>query len=626
MKTATRTGLAALVVLVLALILTSGAPGAASSALLANGDATATATPVDLRECRVGGRMAEYGQTAQGLTVTPFSQRDVTGYNLWETTWQVAGAPGRSVEAVVVTYRCIGLERTPEWDHCSAELATETLTQTVSLTITASGVADLVTTSPVNCCEIDENDLITVNGVPWGASFLVRWAEADHCPLPGPSRTPTVTSTPTATPTATPTPPFRKTPWHDELPAGYSQRYNITVQNTGSSVMAGVVVTDALPAGVRFSDATIVITGTTAPTDYSWYTAGGEWDGDRTVVWRVGDLPPGFYASMKVHVYAYSNVPPGAVLVNTAWLSTHGHPAISTSALTTIVAVPATPTPRATPTFTPTPICPPAAVVLVDAGGAAPYADANGAVWQADQPYTAGKAWGYVGASATYSSADPVLGTGDPLLYQSERFWSGGSGGYRFAVPNGAYELVLKLAEIYGPTQVGTRVFTVRVEGVDVLTHLDVLELAGLNLAYDVVLPVQVSDGMLNVDFVAESSLPSVKALGVLSPRPCTPTPTMTATPAITPTPTATATVTDTPEPTSTATATLTPVVSDTETPTATATATTTETALPSATPTLLATKTTTPEEEFTPTATATATSTAVVYRVLLPIIVWDAE
>jgi uncharacterized repeat protein (TIGR01451 family) len=651
------------------------------SAALSDVSPTVTPTPIDLRTCQVGGRQADYGQTWQGMTITPLEQHDVGGYNLWETTWRVVGPVGRTIEAQVVTYRCIGLVRTPAWDHCSAELATETISHTVNVTIPASGTINFSVQSPVNCCEIDENDLLFVNGVPWGASFFVRWAESPLCPFPGPSRTPTVTATPTVTPTptatATPTftptptatPPFRKRPWHEELQPGYSQRYNITLQNTGGSVMPGVVVTDVLPSGVRFSDATIVVTGTTAPADFSWYAAGGEWDGDRTVVWRVGDLPPGHYASMKVHVYAYSNLPPGTVITNVARMSSGGAPAIETNAQMLIVATLPTPTRQPSPTLTPVPLCPSAPAVLVDVGSNAPYTDTQGGLWQADRAFGGANTWGYTGASAVYSTADHVWGTGDVALYQTERFWTNGNGGYRFTLPNGDYEVLLKFAEIYPGAKVGTRVFSVRIEGVEVLAHLDLMEIAGANTAYDALIPISVADGLLSVDFVAEQSLPALKAIAVRMPRPCTATPTPSATatntaiatPSHTPTatatetematPTATATETEAATPTVSATPTLADMPTLTPTPSATPTApemTPTETTQPTPTATMTylpektatGTPTTTPTATGTPeptatttstetaaaTATATATTSPPTYITVLPIIIVTQE
>ena len=156
-------------------------------------------------------------------------------------------------------------------------------------------MTEFTITSPVNCCELDESDLVRVNGQPWGASFFVRWAESPLCPLRLPTTTttstPTATATVTNTPTPTRTPVFHKEPWHPTLSPGYSERYNITLQNTTGSLMSGVVISDVIPEGTRFSDATIVVTSTTAPEPFAWYASGGEWDGNRTVRWTVGISP-----------------------------------------------------------------------------------------------------------------------------------------------------------------------------------------------------------------------------------------------------------------------------------------------------------------------------------------------
>ena len=113
-----------------------------------------------------------------------------------------------------------------------------------------------------------------------------------------------------------------------------------------------------------------------------------------------------------------------------------------------------------------------------------------------------------------------------------------------------------------------------------------------MNRAYDVLAPVHVSDGVLTLDFIAEKSNPTIKAIALLVPQSCTPTATPSATPTHTGTATATATSTSTPE--------------DTATPT--------ETAQPEDTPTATAT------------ATATATPTTVVYRIWLPVVVSEGE
>ena len=614
MNRATRgAGIMALAFVMLCLVVLWRVPaaGAGDIAIIvpAANSPTATATPVDLRSCQVGGRMADYSQQASGITIQPLEQHDQNGYAQWVTTWRVWGPAGQVVNAQVATHRCLGLVRTPGRDYCSAEMATMTTTQSLSLTIPTSGTTDFSVTSNVACCEIDQNDLLYVNGLRWGASFFIRWAESPGCPFID-------TPTPTSTPTPTRTPMLHKQPWHTELPPSYSQRYNITLQNTTGSLMTGVVVTDVIPEGTRFSDATIVVTGTTPPAQFAWYPEGGAWDGQRTIVWNVGDLPAGYYASMKVHVYLLTNVVPGTVLTNTATVQSGSAPPFSTSATSLVVPVPVTPTPMTTPTFTPVPECPSQPYIQVDAGSPVTYTDHAGGVWLPDQAYRPGiNTWGYIGDSAVYTTTDPIYGTLDPALYQTERWWVNSNGGYRFEVPNGDYDVLLRFAEIYPQTNVGTRVFTVVVEGVTVLAHLDVLEVAGMNVAYDLLASAHVTDGVLDVDFLAEQNNPELKAVAVLVPRPCTPTPT----PSPTPSQTATPTPTGTPTATATETATETPTV----TPTTTATAE--ESPTPTQTPTATATVAATATEM------ATATPTSVLpgesrYVIALPIIIAEGE
>jgi uncharacterized repeat protein (TIGR01451 family) len=364
---------------------------------------------------------------------------------------------------------------------------------------------------------------------------------------------------------------FTKVDWHDPVTPGWaSQRYNIVIQNTGVTTMTGVVITDLIPIGTQYLEATTVVTSSTPPDPGPvWYPAGGSWDGYRTVTWTVGDLPPGYYATVRLRVRVYSNVLPGTSLLNTATMAaTSGQP-ITVTETTRVIDFPATPTPSLTPTPTATPqggVCGVDAIVRVNAGSAMTYTDSSGFTWIPDQRYITGtNTWGYTGGAYTYTNQTAVSGTTDPVLYQSERWWVS-NGAYRFAVSNGAYRVVLKFAEIYPYADTDTRIFGVRVEGATVLPHLDVVAAAGgVFKAYDVTLDTVVTDGVLNLEFLAERASPAVKAIAVFALRPCTGTPTATPRPTDTMTPTRTptrtptlppgaATPTPTPSPTPTAT------------------------------------------------------------------------
>jgi hypothetical protein len=141
-------------------------------------------------------------------------------------------------------------------------------------------------------------------------------------------------------------------------------------------------------------------------------------------------------------------------------------------------------------------------VFAVNAGGQK-YVDANGAVYQADGKFNGGN---------THTTSAAIVGTKDAALYQSERY---GNFSYTIPVANGDYVVVLKFAEIDG-TQVGQRVFNVVMEGVKVISKLDVMARVGANKAYNLTKAVHVSDGVLNISFQPVIGNATVSAIRVL--------------------------------------------------------------------------------------------------------------
>jgi hypothetical protein len=174
----------------------------------------------------------------------------------------------------------------------------------------------------------------------------------------------------------------------------------------------------------------------------------------------------------------------------------------------------------------------------VNAGGGT-FVDGTSNTWSADQAYGSGS-WGYVGG-LNYSNMQPIQGTTDDLLYQSERYWYG-AGGYRFTVPNGTYSVLLRFAEIYPWAQPGSRVFGIQMEGVTVRSSLDIFREAGglyrvLDLSFANIV---VTDGVLDISFVPGIGSPQVNGIGINASAPPA-GPTVTNTPT---SPTATATTT----------------------------------------------------------------------------------
>ena len=143
------------------------------------------------------------------------------------------------------------------------------------------------------------------------------------------------------------------------------------------------------------------------------------------------------------------------------------------------------------------------APILVHAGGAV-YTDSLGRVWSADSNFTGGK---------TGSTTSAISNTPDPALYQTERF---GSFSYNFTVPNGSYNVVLKFAEIYYNSP-GDRIFSVAINGTQVLTNFDIVAAAGASFkAIDETFPVTVSNGTITIQFIPGSAdLPKISAIEI---------------------------------------------------------------------------------------------------------------
>jgi hypothetical protein len=139
-------------------------------------------------------------------------------------------------------------------------------------------------------------------------------------------------------------------------------------------------------------------------------------------------------------------------------------------------------------------------VIWAANGGGPQYTDGQGIVYKADTLFTGGY---------TYTAGTPIAGTTDDPLYQSERY---GNFSYAIPVANGDYLVTLKFAEIYW-TQSGKRVFNVLLEGVKVISHLDLVAKVGANTAYNVTLPVSVKDGKLNIKFQSVVDYAKVSAI-----------------------------------------------------------------------------------------------------------------
>jgi hypothetical protein len=128
-----------------------------------------------------------------------------------------------------------------------------------------------------------------------------------------------------------------------------------------------------------------------------------------------------------------------------------------------------------------------APVDAINAGGVQ-YTDNSGIVYHGDINYT---------GSVTNTTTAPISGTSDPTDYQGQRY---GSFSGNIPLANGNYNVTLKFAELYF-TSAGHRIFNVSMQGQQVITNLDIFAKVGQNAAYDVTIPVSVTNGMLNMAF-----------------------------------------------------------------------------------------------------------------------------
>jgi hypothetical protein len=137
--------------------------------------------------------------------------------------------------------------------------------------------------------------------------------------------------------------------------------------------------------------------------------------------------------------------------------------------------------------------------LAVNAGGAA-FTAADGTSYQADTLFSGG---------STYKTTAAIAGTSDDTLYRDERY---GNFTYNMPVANGDYVVTLKFAEVFFSAP-GLRVFDVLMEGVEVVSNLDVFAQVGKHTAYDVEVPVRVLDGTLTITFRSQVNNAKVNAI-----------------------------------------------------------------------------------------------------------------
>ncbi|MEX0291407.1 MAG: malectin domain-containing carbohydrate-binding protein [Flavobacteriaceae bacterium] len=143
-------------------------------------------------------------------------------------------------------------------------------------------------------------------------------------------------------------------------------------------------------------------------------------------------------------------------------------------------------------------------------------------VFEADMHFTGN------GKSYSNTNITDILNTNRDDLYITERSarQNLGSFGYAIPVPDGEYTVNLHFAEIYwgatggGPGGENRRIFSVAMEGTDILSDYDINQEVGSMTAVVKSYTVTVQDGVLNLDFSASKDQPKISAIEVLEVQP----------------------------------------------------------------------------------------------------------
>ncbi|WP_221392882.1 DNRLRE domain-containing protein [Dyadobacter sp. NIV53] len=151
----------------------------------------------------------------------------------------------------------------------------------------------------------------------------------------------------------------------------------------------------------------------------------------------------------------------------------------------------------------------------INSGGES-FAATASRVFSADQYFT--------GTAKISVTTGDIIATTDDELYRSQRL--GAAFSYSIPVPNGQISIVLHFAETYwgvpgkgGSAGTGKRKFHVNIEGTRKLTDYDIFVKAGGAMrARTETIPVTITDGVLNLDFLKGSAdSPALAAIEILS-------------------------------------------------------------------------------------------------------------
>lgn len=142
--------------------------------------------------------------------------------------------------------------------------------------------------------------------------------------------------------------------------------------------------------------------------------------------------------------------------------------------------------------------------------------DSQGREWLADHIYRS-SGYGYLGISGTFITQEPIKGTREQAIFQSERYKLFG---YRIDVPNGHYKVILHFAEVYH-AKAGKRLMNIKIEGQTVLKNLDIVARIGHHKALSLTFNTQelnlpVLDGRLDVGLINKRDATKLSGIEVI--------------------------------------------------------------------------------------------------------------
>jgi hypothetical protein len=146
-----------------------------------------------------------------------------------------------------------------------------------------------------------------------------------------------------------------------------------------------------------------------------------------------------------------------------------------------------------------------AAPIRINAGAGA-VKDSTGIEWLADE--------GFEGGDVIERPDLQIQNTTQPEIYRSEHY---SMDSFTKKIPNGKYQVKLHFCETYdGITGPGERVFTFDVEGKS-FKDFDVwAKTGGFALAYVETVPVEISNGQLDIKFAPQVENPQINAIEII--------------------------------------------------------------------------------------------------------------